>query len=100
MAKTISMENFVGKYEKGNVNVIDVREVLEYKIGGHIPGAKNLPLSKIQKRHTELSKDENYYIVCQSGGRSAQATEFLSQSGYNVTNVQGGMGIWSGKKER
>lgn len=57
------MENFVGKYEKGNVNVIDVREVLEYKIGGHIPGAKNLPLSKIQKKHTELSKDENYYIV-------------------------------------
>ena len=100
MTKTISMQQFVEKYDKGNLNVIDVREVLEYKIGGHIPGAKNLPLSKIQKKHTELSKDENYYIVCQSGGRSAQASDFFSQAGYNVTNVQGGMSMWSGKKER
>lgn len=100
MTKTITMDNFVKKLEKGNINVIDVREKVEYKLGGHVPGAKNLPLSKIQKKYTELSKDDSYYLICQSGGRSGQAAEFLSDAGYNVTNVQGGMSMWSGKKER
>ena len=72
MTKTITMDNFVKKLEKSNINVIDVREKVEYKLGGHVPGAKNLPLSKIQKKYTELSKDEPYYLICQSGGRSGQ----------------------------
>lgn len=100
MAKTISMEKFVEKNDKSDLNVIDVREVLEYKLGGHIPGAKNMPLSKLQKKYTELDKNEEYYVVCQSGGRSQQACQFLEQAGYKTTNVLGGMSMWSGKKER
>ena len=34
MTKTITMDNFVKKLEKGNINVIDVREKVEYKLGG------------------------------------------------------------------
>lgn len=100
MTKTISMEKFVEKKKKADLNVLDVRELLEYKLLGHIPGAKNMPLSKLQKKTSSLDKSKEYYIVCQSGGRSAQACAFLEQAGFKTTNVLGGMGMWSGKKER
>ncbi|WP_164828482.1 rhodanese-like domain-containing protein, partial [Streptococcus sp. DD11] len=32
-----------------------------------------------------------HYIICQKGGRSARACEFLENHGYQVTNVQGGL---------
>ncbi|MBG9982964.1 rhodanese-like domain-containing protein [Aerococcaceae bacterium DSM 111020] len=100
MAKTISMETFIEKNNKTTLNIIDVREKFEYKLGGHIPGAKNLPLSKLQKNYTELDQKQEYYLVCQSGARSQQASDFLEQAGYQTTNVLGGMSMWSGKKER
>lgn len=100
MRKMISMERFVEKYNKGNISIIDVREMFEYKLGGHIPGAKNIPLSKLGKQYGELDKKQMHYLVCQSGARSGQAVDFLNQLGYKVTNVHGGMSSWNGKKER
>lgn len=100
MSKTISMDAFMKKNEQKDLNILDVRQGFEYKMMGHIPGAKNIPLGKLPEQLQELSKKEEYYVVCQSGGRSQQAVDFLSQSGYKVTNVMGGMGQWQGPKER
>lgn len=100
MSKTISMEKFGTMNETKDLNILDVRQGFEYKMMGHIPGAKNIPLSKLPNQLEDLSKKEEYYVVCQSGGRSQQAVDFLSQSGYKVTNVLGGMSQWQGPKER
>jgi len=33
-------------------------------------------------------------LICQSGGRSARACDFLDQQGHSVTNVSGGTMAW------
>lgn len=71
--------------------IIDVREPNEFK-GGHIPGSKNIPLSKIGN----FKDKERAYVVCQSGMRSKRATKQLIASGLDVVNVKGGISSWTG----
>lgn len=81
----------------GTVELIDVREPNEYAFG-HIPTAKNIPVGvAIQQASQHFDKTKTYYIVCQSGGRSAITVEQLEQQGYNVINVVGGTMSWAGE---
>jgi rhodanese-related sulfurtransferase len=77
--------------------VVDVREVDEY-VEGHIPGAVNVPLSELNEKYTSVAKNETVYVVCQLGGRSARACEFLSNlpefDGSHFVNVVGGTAAW------
>lgn len=71
--------------------IIDVREADEFA-GGHVDGAVNIPLSEIVARHQEIP--DGAYLICQTGSRSAMATEFLNQNGHHVTNIIGGTNAW------
>ncbi len=75
-----------------NTPLIDVREANEF-IGGHVPGAVNIPMSEIGGRLDELPA-EAFDVICQVGGRSARVVEALEARGYDVTNVEGGTGEW------
>lgn len=100
MFQSISMPEFDQLYKKDpSIKIIDVREDDEYQLTGHIPGAQSLPLSSFPESVTALPKDQSYYVICQSGARSSAACGFLGDSGYNVTNVMGGMSAWRGEKE-
>ena len=74
--------------------VLDVREPGEY-VEGHVAGARSLPLSELPARVPEVPADQVVYLVCQGGGRSAQAAELLSAEGRNVRSVAGGTTAWS-----
>ena len=74
-----------------NVSVIDVRELDEY-VSGHIPGAIHIPLSTIPVRQNEIDKSKTQYLICEAGGRSAQAGKFLEELGFEVVNIAGGTG--------
>ena len=76
-----------------DVSVIDVRETDEYS-SGHVPGALNIPLALVPLRINELDRDVTHYIICQAGGRSAQACMYMAQQGFDVVNVAGGTGEW------
>lgn len=54
--------------------LIDVREPDEYA-AGHAPSAVNLPMSQLDARVDEVPTDAPVHVICQSGGRSARATE-------------------------
>ncbi|PPF25115.1 sulfurtransferase [Rathayibacter rathayi] len=73
--------------------VLDVREPDEYATG-HARGAVNLPLSQLGQRLNEVPADRPVHIICQSGGRSSQATEALADRGYDVIDVTGGTSAW------
>lgn len=95
--KSITAEQLQAKMEAGEaINIIDVREVSEVEAGA-IPGIIHIPLGLLEFRMPELNKNEHYYIVCRSGGRSGQATMFLESQGFNVTNMTGGMLEWAGE---
>ncbi len=98
MYQSITNDEFYQKQKKQKINLVDVRERYEFA-GGAIPSAQNMPLSELGQCFSELDKRQSYYVICQSGGRSAQACEFLSQEGYCVTNVMGGMSAWKGDKK-
>jgi len=74
-----------------NVSVVDVRDHEEY-ISGHVPGAIHIPLPTIPLRFSELDKSKTHYVICEAGGRSAQACTYLSQQGYDVINISDGTG--------
>ena len=78
---------------KAGALVVDVRESNEYT-AGHVPGATLLPLGVLPVRVQDLPRTEPVFVVCQSGGRSAQAAELLDQAGLDVRNVVGGTRAW------
>lgn len=66
--------------------IIDVRTPGEFS-GGHVAGSINIPLQEIQARLSELkAMDAPLILCCASGGRSGQATHFLSQQGIECYN--------------
>jgi rhodanese-related sulfurtransferase len=77
--------------------VLDVREPGEYG-AGHILGAKNVPLSRIDSGGAEIAgkkKDRPVILYCESGNRSAKAAAALKAQGYTrVLNLAGGIGAW------
>ncbi|KQU22330.1 rhodanese [Bacillus sp. Leaf13] len=79
---------------KESKQFIDVRTPNEYR-GNHIKEFKNIPLFELHKRAQELSKDEEVFVICQSGMRSSKASKSLKKLGFKeVTNVKGGMSAW------
>ncbi|MGT2666881.1 rhodanese-like domain-containing protein [Streptococcus rifensis] len=99
MIKSQDLADLVAAIDSQSLALIDVREVDEYQ-AGHVPGAKNLPLSELAERYTELDKNTPYHLICHSGGRSARACQFLAGQGYDVTNVDGGTIAWTGNLEQ
>ncbi|MFT9847406.1 rhodanese-like domain-containing protein [Aneurinibacillus sp. REN35] len=84
------------KEPKGK-QIIDVRESNEYR-GGHIQGARNIPLGQVKVAATGIPKDKDTYLVCESGFRSSQAARILKKEGFkNLYNVSGGMKRWKGR---
>ena len=88
--KEIPFNEFLQKYQAGEIQVVDVREQEEYD-ALHLDGVTLLPLSELVDRYTELDKAQAYYVICKSGRRSARACQFLEEEDYDVTNVLGGM---------
>jgi rhodanese-related sulfurtransferase len=95
IVKTVTEEEFRAGYRKAQL--IDVREANEFE-GGHILGARNIPMSQMKMRMKEIRSDMPVYLYCQSGMRSARAAQFLHRKGYReLTQLQGGFKKWSGK---
>lgn len=80
-----------------SLQIIDVRQPGEYA-SGHIPSAKLIPLNELAARYKEIDPNVDTVVVCQSGGRSSQACDFLSRQGYQkIHNLNGGMMFWDGE---
>ena len=98
MKNNISMKDFYEKYTNSSekLTILDMREIHEYA-AGHIPSAENFPLSTLGSDFSKLDKDQKYYVICQAGGRSAKAYDFLDAQGFDVINIEGGMNNWPGE---
>lgn len=95
----IAAQQLNERLEKGEaLHIVDVRELHEWN-QGHIPGAKHIPLGQLPHRMEELDPEQEWYIICHSGGRSALACEWLEERGLQAVNVAGGMLHWNGEIE-
>ena len=74
--------------------VIDVRETDEFA-AGHVPTAISIPLSTVQDRVDEFRHQGTVYVICQVGGRSMRACQYLADFDINnLVNVAGGTTGW------
>ncbi|MEN3034396.1 MAG: rhodanese-like domain-containing protein [Aquificaceae bacterium] len=78
--------------------LIDVRTPQEH-FQLRIPDCKLMPLDELRFTFKELSKEKVYVIYCRSGERSAFATYFLRQMGFEAYNLSGGIINWPYEKE-
>lgn len=90
----IDKEEVKEKVVNQNAQIIDVRGASEYK-KGHIDGAVNLYVGKLNEKLDQVSKDRPVIVHCLSGSRSAIAYSLLKSNGFeNVYNYSGGWQDW------
>jgi rhodanese-related sulfurtransferase len=78
--------------------LLDVREGWEVQTASAKPEALDLlhmPMQTIPARLHELDKTRPIACLCHHGGRSMQVASFLTQHGFEVVNVAGGIHAWS-----
>ncbi|MDQ4105912.1 MAG: rhodanese-like domain-containing protein [Actinomycetota bacterium] len=73
--------------------LVDVRDQGEWS-AGRIPGAKHIPLKRLQDQSGTLPQGKAVIAVCRSGHRSALAARMLSGAGYDAANLAGGVRAW------
>jgi hydroxyacylglutathione hydrolase len=93
---TMSALDLKNKLEKGEVEVLDVREPNEWKEDGIIEGAKRIHFADLIDKTGSLTKDKPIAATCSVGNRASTAASILEKAGYkNVSNVLGGMTAWT-----
>ncbi|MFC8672744.1 rhodanese-like domain-containing protein [Streptomyces griseorubiginosus] len=79
------------------LTVIDVRTPAEYA-SGHLPGAVNVPLDRVQRALPEIrhaAERGDVLVVCASGARSESACKLLAEQGVTTATLAGGTGAWA-----
>lgn len=78
--------------------LVDVRNKNEWE-REHAPMARLIPIDELPHRYGELNQTTHIIFVCQGGGRSSAASEFMTSIGATeIYNVIGGMNEWTGPK--
>ncbi|MBM7647471.1 rhodanese-related sulfurtransferase [Bacillus ectoiniformans] len=92
--RQITPSGLKNELRDSNKQYVDVRTPGEFK-ANHIQGFKNIPLNQLPQKSSQLSKDKEVVVICQSGMRSNKATKILTKQGFKkVTNVKGGMSAY------
>jgi glyoxylase-like metal-dependent hydrolase (beta-lactamase superfamily II)/rhodanese-related sulfurtransferase len=84
-----------------NLYILDVRTPEEYKSWkisyDMLVEPSLVPLDKLSSAEQirNIPKDREVITVCSHGMRSKMAAEYLSQLGYNVKSIRGGMVAWN-----
>lgn len=92
MTAQVDLATFITRHAEG-VRVIDVREPAEY-VQGHVPGATLTPMSRIWMFYSQLPRDEDVYVICESGNRSRSMVDVLAANGVRAISVEGGTSAW------
>lgn len=98
---TISVKQLARSFEKGlekgDVELIDVRTLVEFR-AAHIAGARNIPLDSLDPQTVMAERSECHeplYMICQGGSRGRVGCQRFRDAGFAiVVNVEGGTRAW------
>ena len=86
--------------EDKSIQILDVREDTE-RDHAFVKGTIHIKLTEIAKRHEELKKDKNIFVMCHTGTRSQTVVKWLKSQGYPFSvNVLGGIDAWAALIDR
>jgi len=77
---------------KAGAGLLDVRPANEYQLGS-LRGSQNLPITELRTHLAQLDPKRSYVLVCRSGHQSEAAAFLLTQRGYRVAVLLGGMQV-------
>ncbi|KAH8804510.1 FAD-dependent pyridine nucleotide-disulfide oxidoreductase [Xylogone sp. PMI_703] len=72
------------------LQIVDVRSSVEFS-SGQLPRAINLPLPSLRESLHALDKGKKVLVYCRVGYRAYVACRILSQLGFDVVNLDGGL---------
>lgn len=75
------------------IQLIDVRQPNEWE-AGRVEGAVHIPLGQLVDRLESVNRRQHVVVMCRTGPRSDQATEFLTARGYQAEILEGGIRAW------
>ena len=76
------------------LQILDVRRPAEYA-AGHVPGAVNIPLDRLEAETLGLDGRRPTVVLCAGGYRSSAGTALLRRAGFDdLYNVVGGTSAW------
>ena len=82
------------------IQILDVRDDTE-RDHAHVKGTIHIKLTEISKRHSELDKEKNIFVMCHTGTRSQAVVKWLKAQGYeHCVNVLGGIDAWAALIDR
>lgn len=94
--KDIGNEDLL-KLQAAGARIVDVRTVSEYE-AGHIKGAENVPVDRIQQAAAGWDRTIPVVVYCATGARSLNAKGYLAGQGFEkVYNLKAGAAAWNGE---
>ena len=90
----LSPERVAELLERGEAEVIDVREPYEWE-AGHLPGARHIELERLASQAETLDRDRPVVFVCRLGARAGMAAQAFRSAGYEAFNMAGGTKRWA-----
>lgn len=88
------------KINKGNIQLVDVRTNEEYS-KKHLKNSIHINWNdkkNFDALASKLDKKKPVYVYCLSGGRSNKAAQYLTDKGFEVFDIEGGIMKWEASK--
>lgn len=91
----VDAETLVRRLDDGDVVVLDVRPVVEFR-AGHIPGARSIPIVELEERLQEVPRDREVVAYCRGPYCvfSDEAVALLRGRGYAARRLDIGLPDW------
>ena len=90
----IAPEALAALLEEGDAQLIDVRDGDEYE-AGHIAGSRHIPISDLSAQAGSIDRERPVVLYCRGGNRSPMAAEAMRASGFDASNLAGGLLAWA-----
>ncbi|XP_050461216.1 rhodanese domain-containing protein CG4456-like isoform X1 [Cataglyphis hispanica] len=115
MPLNVNYEQLLEAQKDNSILIVDVREPVEIKETGKLPGSIHIPMNDVQNIFLNLSeeefekrygkqkpgKDTKIIFSCRSGKRSKTVQEMIQKLGYTkVYNYTGGWQEWESKQKK
>jgi rhodanese-related sulfurtransferase/DNA-binding transcriptional ArsR family regulator len=81
-------ETLLGRVERGEVTLLDVRPAAEYR-HGHLPGARSVPLGELPARLGEVPRGREVVAYCRGPycTLAAEAVRILAAAGFRASHL-------------
>ena len=94
--RPIDAADFLFEFHHKDIRVLDIRGEKEAAPFKEKYGSRwfNVPQDQLRRRVGEIPKNEQFFLLCDTGPRSYEAQVFLSSQGIiNTRNIQGGFAM-------